>query len=252
MSTALAVNGTQGTMMPETVLEMVTSSGDLGKLTATERASYITALCHSMGLNALSRPIELISLNGKTIPYAKKDCTDQLRKIHRINIEIVSRESVDGVYTVTARATTPEGRTDEDVGSVTVMNLKGDNLANATMRAHTKAKRRVTLSIVGLGILDESELDTVAAYKPHADTPIAPVIVRPAAVEHVEAPAVSSVDDEVVDLWRVRFEGAESAEEVKALADECKHVHPMSDATRATLLAISPYAKAAKSRFEAK
>jgi hypothetical protein len=33
------------------------------------------------------------------------------------------------------------------------------------MKAETKAKRRVTLSIVGLGMLDESELETIPQLK---------------------------------------------------------------------------------------
>jgi hypothetical protein len=37
----------------------------------------------------------------------------------------------------------------------------GDMLANAMMRCETKAKRRVTLSIVGLGWTDESEIDSI-------------------------------------------------------------------------------------------
>ncbi|EOV0478051.1 hypothetical protein ACOIM4_001927, partial [Campylobacter coli] len=44
-------------------------------------------------------------------------------------------------------------------GALNIKNLGGDNLANAIMKAITKAKRRVTLSICGLGMLDESELD---------------------------------------------------------------------------------------------
>ncbi len=174
-----------------------------------------------MGLNALSRPIELITLNGKTIPYAKKDCTDQLRKLHSISIAIVGRDSADGVYTVTARATTPDGRADEDVGSVTVANLKGDALANATMKAHTKAKRRVTLSIVGLGILDESELETVGKYTPVADVAIKPVVVRPEPATEA-APAPAPADDETVDLWAARFDAAPDLESLDVLRAEFK------------------------------
>jgi hypothetical protein len=42
-----------------------------------------------------------------------------------------------------------------------VGHLKGDALANALMRAETKAKRRVTLSLAGLGWLDETEIVTI-------------------------------------------------------------------------------------------
>ena len=39
--------------------------------------------------------------------------------------------------------------------------MTGDTLANALMKASTKAKRRATLSICGLGVLDESEIETI-------------------------------------------------------------------------------------------
>jgi hypothetical protein len=45
---------------------------------------------------------------------------------------------------------------------VNIKGLTGKDLENALMRAETKAKRRVTLSICGLGIMDEIELEEVA------------------------------------------------------------------------------------------
>ncbi|MDU5950540.1 MAG: hypothetical protein E6Z15_26195, partial [Paenibacillus macerans] len=39
--------------------------------------------------------------------------------------------------------------------------LTADELANAIMKAETKAKRRVTLSLSGLGMMDESEIETI-------------------------------------------------------------------------------------------
>jgi hypothetical protein len=60
----------------------------------------------------------------------------------------------------------PDGRTDEATGAVSLAGLSGTNLANSLMRAETKAKRRVTLSICGLGWLDESEVDSVPVARP--------------------------------------------------------------------------------------
>jgi hypothetical protein len=45
------------------------------------------------------------------------------------------------------------------MGAVAIAGLKGEALANALMKAETKAKRRVTLSISGLGMLDETEAE---------------------------------------------------------------------------------------------
>lgn len=139
-------------------LERVLVQGDLSKLTPDQRVVYYERVCESLGLNPLTRPFEYLSLNGKTVLYAKRDCSDQLRKIHTISIKVVSRETVGDLCIVTTQATTPSGRTDESIGAVTVAGLKGENLANALMKADTKAKRRVTLSICGLGMLDESEV----------------------------------------------------------------------------------------------
>ena len=74
-------------------------------------------------------------------------------------------------------ATDATGRQDMDMGVTTVKGLSGDALANAYMKALTKAKRRVTLSLCGLGMLDESEIETI----PGAQLGIA--------VEHQATPA---------------------------------------------------------------
>lgn len=144
------------------LLEKVLLEGDLSKLTPQERLAYANKVCETLGLNPFTKPFDYIRLNGRLVLYAKKDATDQLRKIHGISIRIVDRQIVnDEVYVVTAKATDKEGRTDESIGAVSIKGLTGDALANALMKAETKAKRRVTLSICGLGFLDESELDTI-------------------------------------------------------------------------------------------
>ncbi len=142
-------------------LEQVLLKGDLGQLNESQRLEYYQRVCASVGLNPLTQPFEYLKLNGREILYARRAATEQLRQIHRISITITSREKVDGCYVVTARATTVDGRTDENIGAVPVENLKGEAYANALMKAETKAKRRVTLAICGLSFLDESELDGV-------------------------------------------------------------------------------------------
>jgi hypothetical protein len=55
----------------------------------------------------------------------------------------------------------PSDRTDESIGAVPLDGLNGVDRANAMMKAETKAKRRVTLAICGLSVLDETEVETV-------------------------------------------------------------------------------------------
>ncbi|MGI7641412.1 hypothetical protein ACNF5Q_01640 [Campylobacter coli] len=141
--------------------ELALVKGDLSKLSDVERASYVKNLCESLNLNMLTKPFEYIVLNGKLTLYANKSATDQLRQIRKVSITKTEVAQVGDIYMVTAYAETPDGRTDCDTGALNIKNLGGDNLANAIMKAITKAKRRVTLSICGLGMLDESELETI-------------------------------------------------------------------------------------------
>ncbi len=141
--------------------ELALVKGDLSKLSDAERASYVKNLCESLSLNMLTKPFEYIVLNGKLTLYANKSATDQLRQIRKVSITKTEVAQVGDIYMVTAYAATPDGRTDCDTGALNIKNLSGDNLANAIMKAITKAKRRVTLSICGLGMLDESELETI-------------------------------------------------------------------------------------------
>lgn len=185
MSTALA---TQDDDLAS-VVEQVVIGGDLSKLSAKDRLSYYNAICKSVGLNPLTRPFDYLNLSGRLVLYAKRDATDQLRKINHVSIEKLERESSDGVYAVTAYARDGAGRVDSSIGAVPIENLKGEAKANAMMKAETKAKRRVTLSICGLGMLDETEAGGI----PDA---------RPARIDHEtgevldgrdESPAASSV-----------------------------------------------------------
>jgi len=141
--------------------ELALIENDLSKLQPEERLALYNKTCESLGLNPLTQPFAYLKMNGKVSLYAKKDCTDQLRKIHGVSVEIVSKEHVNGIYVVTAKATDKTGRVDEDMGTVNIKNLSGEMLGNAMLKAITKAKRRVTLSICGLGILDETEVETI-------------------------------------------------------------------------------------------
>jgi hypothetical protein len=156
-------------------IEQVLIGGDLALLKPEERLSYYNRLCESLGLNALTQPFQYIVLNGKLQLYAKKDCTEQLRKIHGVSITKVDPKQIGDLLVVVADAADRDGRVDSSTGAVTVKgcekkdrngvvttyDLKGEDLANAMMKCETKAKRRVTLSICGLGMLDETEVQTL-------------------------------------------------------------------------------------------
>ena len=134
-------------------LEKVIANGDLSKLTPQERLIFYRRTCESCGLNPLTKPFIYISLNGKLVLYPVKECAEQLRMIHGVATKITERKALfdDSIYQVSVFAQNREGRTDEAVGCVPIKGLQGADLANALMKAETKAKRRVTFSICGLG-----------------------------------------------------------------------------------------------------
>lgn len=161
-------------------LEHVLGTGDLSKLTTQQRVEFYAKTCQSLGLNPLTRPFRFMSFQGNTVMYATRDCTDQLRKVHAITLHIVDKQIDGDLFVVTVRARTKDGREDEDMAAVTLGQLRGEARANGLMKAMTKAKRRVTLSICGLGLTDESELDTLPGAQAfdHEQPPPAPSTPR--------------------------------------------------------------------------
>lgn len=147
---------------PAEVLERIIIHGDLSKLGLEQKVEYYRLMCESLGLNPNTRPFAYLTLNGKEVLYALRDCTDQLRRLHKVSVVETSQEEINGVYVVVCKVQNGEGRTDIARGAVDLGALKGEHLANAIMKAETKAKRRATLSICGLGILDELEVADIA------------------------------------------------------------------------------------------
>ncbi len=148
--------------------EALVVEGDLSKLTPAQRIEYYVRVCKSLGLNPLTRPFQYIKLQGKLTLYATRDATDQIRNLRNISVRPVRREFVldNTLYIVEVEAELPNGRKDFATAAVPVKGLTGDALANAIMKCETKAKRRVTLSIAGLGMLDETEIETIPDAQP--------------------------------------------------------------------------------------
>lgn len=173
--------------------ESVLLGGDLSKLTPAQRVNYYRSVCDSIGLNYLTKPFEYITLNGKLTLYARKDATDQLRKIHSVSIIDVNIVETEKQFIVKVKGQDATGRTDMEVGVVNKGDMKGDT-ANAQMKAVTKAKRRLTLSMCGLGWLDETEVQTIPDARP---------VVVTEAGEIVTTPPVENVNQETGEMGEV-------------------------------------------------
>ena len=141
-------------------LEKLFLKGDLSVLSPQEKMSYYNEYCNRLGLDPFTQPFKLLKLAGKEVLYCDRSGTQQLSKLHNVSHEIKSREISNGCYVVVAKATT-EGRSTESIGAVGILNATGETLCNAMMKAETKAKRRATLDLLGLGVLDESEISSI-------------------------------------------------------------------------------------------
>lgn len=135
--------------------------GDLRQFSPEQKAKYYTQLCQSLRLNPLTRPFQLIVLNNKETLYATRDAAEQLRKINGVSVVDMNKTKDGDLYIVTVKVQDNTGRYDMASGAVSLKGLTGDALANKLMTAETKAKRRATLSICGLGMLDETEVATI-------------------------------------------------------------------------------------------
>lgn len=205
----------------EKAVHELLSSGNFDKLDGPARAAFLLALCDSLGLNPATQPFEFVRLSGKLTLYAKKDCAEQMRKIHGVSVEKVEQSSEDGLHSTTVWVRDSSGRTDCDVGIVSIKGLSGESLANARMKSLTKAKRRATLSICGLGCLLEDEFDTIRDKISPVELELQPVTVsykkeKLAAVGREDA----IVDTPSVDQALELIQAADSAKRLAEIAQQ--------------------------------
>lgn len=168
-------------------IEKLLITGDLNSLNEEERGLYYRKRCEDLGLDPLSRPFDYLSVPNpirgqpnRLLLYANKNCFEQIRKNRSISVSVTKIEEISGILTVHATAKEPifdnvidpltgeilgrkilDYRSDDDIGAVVVNNLAPLDKVNACMKATTKAKRRATLSLCGLGMLDETETETI-------------------------------------------------------------------------------------------
>ena len=168
-------------------------SGDLNKLSPDGKLKYYAALCEFTGLNPLALPFEWVVFQGKLRLYAKKDCAEQLRKLHNVSIDPKStvRRFEHGCYIVEVTATMPSGRVDGAIAAVPFDDkMPAEAKANALMKCDTKAKRRATFSIIGLGMLDRHDDAAPAGSAPTNIASVETAEDRAAALNQLTAPVI--------------------------------------------------------------
>ena len=177
-----------------------------------------------MGLDPYTKPFDLLRLNGREVLYCTRSGTQQLNKLHKVSHLITSRDTNTdaGVYIVTSKASLPDGRCTESLGAVNIQGLKGEAYANAIMKAETKAKRRATLDLLGLGVLDESEAESI----PNASKVAISAMVEALPEIEVEAVEVIETEEEkelTIGRLAIAIKKASNIVELKAVYDANKH-----------------------------
>jgi hypothetical protein len=178
------------------VLESIVTRGDISALSPEERSRYYLQVCDSLGLTPATLPFLVLRLNGKEIMYPTRSATDQLAAIHRINREIIDGPKVIDlagtklVYAV-CKATHPNGRIETSVATVPLADP-----ANVMMKVETKSKRRATLSILGLGMLSQDEVDDLPASDKQPAQQVNVTVSQPPAPE-LEPPSKTPALDKL-------------------------------------------------------
>jgi hypothetical protein len=215
-------------------IDSFVTRGDWSQLQPQDRARAYVQVCAQHGLNALSQPFAFLRLNGKEVLYATRGATDQLAAKHSITREIIDGPKIvdiagTKVALCTARATLPTGRSETGTATLPVADP-----VNLYMKLETKAKRRATIALLGLAMLDETELATIPD-RSQADAPqpsredlerAVVEVQQPKALPalaslgvEVQAPAVTPAPVEARDLVAEVRDSAAVRHTVRELAD---------------------------------
>ncbi len=205
------------------LMEQVIVHNDLSKLSPAQRVNYYRQKAESMGLDWTRQPMQYITLQGRLTLYLTAAGTSQLRSINRIDIEDPTVQQVGDLYVVTVKGRSPSGRTDTEIGAVNITGLKGEALANAMMKALTKAKRRLTISITGAGMLDESEVESVPGARRVTVTADGEIVEQVRALPEPSPATTQQTEESLVEGI-----GGEELEEPEE-ADDDTGGNPLSD-----------------------
>ena len=206
----------------------ILARGNISSLSEEEKTQYYLELCYALKLDPRFRPVDFIEGKGNSLtPYLNKGATDALARagsIQRITVvqpKVIELDSVKCVMCV-ARATDPSGRYEERIATALLRNHE-----NILMRVETKAYRRATLAVLGIGMLDESELDGIRGADALAEGARALALEAhvQAAVERITL-ELPTVTDTSMEARRARWEThtARLAEEASVTHKEAKAV----------------------------
>lgn len=189
------------TMLEEAALavQRVSAQGkDTKALTQEERMATLAGLSRALGLNPLTNSVRFLPMQGGEVLYVTRQATDQIAARLRLRRETLVGPEVRDIggqkmVFCQVRVTAPDGRSE-----VATATLPLRDPANDLMKCETKAKRRATLSLAGLGLLTEEETETIPGVL--REPPAAP---PPAAPSFADELAACSSCVDLRALWTV-------------------------------------------------
>lgn len=143
------------------IVRKVALSGNLKSLSENERWEYYEAFCRHLNLEPTTRPFDVMEREGKVSLYPNANCAAQLGERMGMSFPEYQTEIImDCVFVYRVRAVTEDGREAWGTGAVP-LGRSPLEIASAIKKAETQAKRRVTLSMGGLGITDSDEMEVI-------------------------------------------------------------------------------------------
>lgn len=124
--------------------------GNLNGLSDEQIMQVYIARCDSMGIDARTKPFDLLNLGAGLVLYPNARLADQLIDKHGLSVRVLSEETIGELYRV--RVEVSDGsRVVNASAALPVKGLSGERLGNAWMKCETKAVRRGVLRFCGLG-----------------------------------------------------------------------------------------------------
>ena len=194
-TTAIATVFDQPSLLEEILADAQAAGKDTSSLSRDDRSALLVGLARKLGLNPLSGAVMFLKTNGRETLYVTKQGTDQIAAREKLKREttkgpeIITMEGKKVVF-CQVRASHPDGRSE-----VSTATLLLADVVNDLMKCETKAKRRATLSVCGLGLLAEDEIETIpGAQSVPFDAPRPALSLAPMGIEQPQRAPVAAVE----------------------------------------------------------
>lgn len=139
--------------------QAVAANRDTAGLRPEHRGALLNELARALKLNPLTKPVIFLKTGQGESIYVTRQGADQIAARLKLNREVIEGPDARKIGNIEVafcrvRVTAPDGRSETSTAT-----LAFSDPAMILMKVETKAKRRATLSIAGLGMLSEEDAE---------------------------------------------------------------------------------------------